>query len=112
MGYLYRGVHANHPQIAAARLGIVIPGRIDGLISPKDHNRGGLEAQSPFTSWTDNRKFAESFRDLYGPGGVLLRVLEGAPSTGDTWSWEWSPDRYFERERLLRGVRIGVEVVL
>jgi len=111
MTFLYRGVHANHPQSAAARMGIVIPGKIDGAISPKDHNRGGLEEQSPFTSWTDDRDFAECIRDLYGPGGVLLRVPEGAPSPGDTWSWEWSPDRYLERELLLRGVRIGIEVV-
>jgi hypothetical protein len=111
MNYLYRGVHANHPQIAAARVGIVIPGRIDGLISPEDHNRGFLEHQSPFTSWTDDRKFAESIRDIYGPGGVLLRVAEEAPLPGDTWSWEGSPDKYLERERLMRGVRIGIEVV-
>jgi hypothetical protein len=112
MSFLYRGVHANHPQIAAARMGVVIPGKLDGSVTPEDHNRGGLQHQNPYTSWTDDRKLAERLRNIHGQGGVLLRVRDGAPSAQDTWSWEGSPDEYIEGERLLRGIRIGIEVIL
>ena len=112
MSFLYRGVHARHPQIAAARMGVVIPGSLGGFVTPDDHNRGGLERLSPYTSWTHDKRFAERIRDVYGPGGVLLRVSDGAPSAEDSWSWEGSPDRYIEGERLLRGIRIGIEVIL
>jgi hypothetical protein len=111
MGFLYRGVHARHPQLSNARRGIVIPGDVNGVLSPEEHNLGGLERFNPYTSWTAGRKTAERFRDLHGPGGVLLRVPYGAPAPEDTWSWVHSPDEYFEGERLLRGIRMDIEVV-
>jgi hypothetical protein len=41
----------------------------------------------------------------------FMRVPIGSPGPEDTWSWEWSPDQYFEDEVLLRGIRIGIEVI-
>jgi len=42
MGFLYRGVHARHPQLSNAGRGIVIPGDVNGVLSPEEHNLGGL----------------------------------------------------------------------
>jgi len=109
-GFLYRGVHASHPAIDAAREGSVIPGNVNGTISAAEHNAGGLSSNSPFTSWTTNIDIARGYAKSEGPGGVLLRVPEGAPPPGASWSWHWSPDQYGESEVLLRGTRSGAEV--
>jgi hypothetical protein len=45
-------------------------------------------------------------------GGLLLRVQATPPGPKEKWSWEWSPDIYFEQEPLLKGIRIGVEVIV
>jgi hypothetical protein len=108
----YRGIHARHPALAAAREGIVAPGDPNGTVTPEEHNLGGASANSPFTSWTRNRNTARRYALSSGPGGVILRVPVGAPTSGDSWSWEWSPDRYFEGEVLLRGSRSGATVEL
>lgn len=50
--YLYRGVHAGHPAMAAALHGLVVPGRLNGAVTAEEHNLGGLVQDSPFTSWT------------------------------------------------------------
>ena len=111
MEYLYRGVSARHPAWFAASMGIVIPGDPFGLSTPAEHNEGGVQILSPYTSWTRSRTRAEFFRDREGPGGVLLRVETNAPVPGDIWFWEYSIDIFFEDEVLLHGIRIGVEVI-
>jgi hypothetical protein len=109
--WLYRGVHGKHPMLKQARLGIVIPGDVTGSVTAEEHNYGKNEmlAMSPFTSWTERRSIAEIHARRHG-GGVVLR-LRATPRRGVGWSWEISPDRYFEDEVLLRGVRIDAEVL-
>jgi hypothetical protein len=111
MKYVYRGVHAGHPILDEAKRGNVVPGDIRGKVTPEDHNKGGVAAFSPFTSWTADQKVAEFYADKFGPGGVVLRLPGGNPQAGDTWSWEWSPDRFGEQEILLRGKRSGATVI-
>ena len=110
--WLYRGVSARHPAWFAAWMGMAVPGNIHGTVSAIAHNLGNFAADSPFTSWTDLRSVAEFHRDKDGAGGLLLRVPLGGPAAGESWRWEYSPDVYGERERLLRGVRMGIEVVI
>ena len=109
-GYLYRGVSASHPELAAAKKGSVIPGNVNGTVTPEAHNLGGVADKSPFTSWTREVDVAIEHASKGGPGGVVLRVPTGAPPPGASWSWELSPDVYSESELLLRGIREGVEV--
>lgn len=111
MGFLYRGVHSAHPALEDARRGIVRPAHESGEIDAAAHNRGNSSGRSPFTSWTANRDWALWFARRSGPGGILLRVPQTAPRQGDNWSWEWSPDQWLEGEMLMRGVRLGVEVL-
>jgi hypothetical protein len=97
---------------SAALNGVVIPGDPNGDVTPEEHNLLDESIASPFTSWTYSERIARRFADSKGPGGVLLRLPIASPlEGGDTWSWEQSPDRYNEQEILLRGVRIGAEVV-
>ena len=109
--YLYRGVSAGHPAIDSASQGRVIPGNVNGTISAEAHNLGGQAANSPFTSWTRDPAIAATHAGKNGPGGVVLRVPQGAPSAGAKWSWEWSPDVWGESEVLMRGTRSGLEVL-
>lgn len=109
--YVYRGVHADHPARASALNGVVVPGDVHGTITPEQHNLRDTSGTSPFTSWTHNRNVAIGFAKSRGRGGLLLVLPTGAPSAGDTWSWEASPDAWLEDEVLLRGVRIGAEVI-
>ncbi len=109
-GYIYRGVSANHPAIEAARAGSAVPGDVAGAVSSKAHNAGNMAAKSPFTSWTHDPSIARFHALKDGPGGVILRVPQGAPPPGATWAWEWSEDEFGESEVLMRGVRHGVEV--
>ena len=109
--FVYRGVHALHPALDAARKGWATPGNVNGIITPEQHNTGDLLEESPFTSWTTKLEIAKIFALRNGPGGVILRLPTGAPPPGATWSWEWSVDEYGESELLLRGIRGGAEVL-
>lgn len=111
MAYLYRGVHAHHPAIAAARRGEVHPANPHSSATPQEHNHDANPGDSPYSSWTASIEWARFHRDKTGPGGVLLRVPQGAPGPKDNWHWEYSPDEFFEEEVLLHGVRMGVEVI-
>jgi RHS repeat-associated protein len=110
--YIYRGVHANHPNLIAARRGSAVPGNRHGTATPEEHNLGGVSADSPFTSWTRDPNVAASHALKEGPRGVILRVPTGPPPKGASRSWQWSPDIYHEQEVLLRGIRHGAEVLL
>ena len=110
--YVYRGVHAKHPMRAAALNGTVVPGDPDGDVTPEEHNLLDESTISPFTSWTFSETIARRFANSRGPGGVVLRLpMNAAPCSSDTWSWVRSPDYYNEQEILLRGVRMGAEVM-
>jgi hypothetical protein len=109
--FLYRGVHARHPAIEAARRGEVRPGKIDGTLSALEHDVGGLSGISPFTSWTRRLNVARFHSHQQGAGGVVLRVPCGSPDPGDTWQWVYSEGSYGEKEVLLHGVRLNVEVM-
>jgi RHS repeat-associated protein len=111
VSYLYRGVHAAHPALDAAKQGRIVPGNLNGTVSAEAHNMGGVAAHSPFTSWTRDAAIAAQHAAKHGPGGVVLRVPQGAPPAGASWSWQWSPDVWRESEVLLRGVRTGAEVI-
>ncbi len=109
-GYNYRGVHAGHPAYADAARGVVTPGRIDGNVGAEEHNLGGVSNVSPYTSWTARYEVALDYAKSGGPGGIVLRVKQGLPPPGATWSWEMSDDWYGEGEMLLRGTRSDAEV--
>lgn len=111
VGYVYRGVHAEHPALPEAQRGRVVPGNVEGTVTPEQHNAGGRGADSPYTSWTHEPRIAIEHATQRGPGGVVLRVPVGAPPEGATWRWEWSPDVYRESEVLLWGVREGAKVL-
>lgn len=112
---VYRGLHAGHPAIAAARNGVVIPGDVNGTVTPEEHNFGGVSDRSPYTSWSRSYDEAARFASAHGPGGVLLTCaftsFEEDPPSGANWTWVRSIDFFDEEEILLRGVRIGVEVI-
>jgi hypothetical protein len=108
---VYRGIHAGHPAMAEAERGMIAPGNAFGTIAPEDHNDGRVSHMSPYTSWTYNRAVAEFHARKSGPGGIVLQLPAGPPQPGDTWSWEWSPDRFGEQEVLLRGKRTGATVI-
>jgi RHS repeat-associated protein len=109
--FIYRGVHAGHPEYDVAARGIVLPGNPAGNVTAEAHNLGGVAADSPFTSWTHSLDVARFHATKDGPGGLILRVPQGAPEPGATWRWEWSPDVWGEQEVLLWGTRRGVEVI-
>jgi hypothetical protein len=110
--YVYRGVHARHPMRAAALKGTVVPGDPEGDITPEEHNLLDESTASPFTSWSYSETIARRFAASRGPGGVLLCLPISNPGEEDAgWSWEQSPDVYDEQEILLRGIRMGAEVM-
>jgi hypothetical protein len=112
LGYLYRGVHGRHPQIATARLGGVIPGDPHGSITPEQHNVGNFSELSPYTSWTSRLDVArEHAFPKDGSHGVVLRTTDAGPDRGDAWRWEHSRDIYGEGEVLLLGIRMDMEVI-
>jgi hypothetical protein len=106
----YRGVHAGHPALDQARQGIVVPADPNATISPDDHNAGGMEGRSQYTSWTKKLDIAMRQANRKGPGGLVLRLPEGKPPPGASWSWEFSIDIFAEDEILLRGTRTDAEV--
>jgi len=107
---VYRGVHARHHAHIAALEGRAVPGNPSGTVTPEQHNEGGEEANSPYTSWTRNYKIAYDRAVTDGPGGVILCLPFEAPESGDTWSWVRSPDYFNEEEVLLLGERAGATV--
>jgi len=97
---------------AAALNGTVVPGDPEGTLSPEEHNLLDESTISPFTSWTYSETIARRFALSRGPCGILLRLpIEQPPTSGPGWSWEESPDFHNEKEILLRGVRMGAEVM-
>ena len=104
---VYRGVHRDHFAFAAAKRGTARPHDPHGLTTPEQHNAGATSG-SPFTSWTRDRDIAARYA---GPGGVILIWPLGAPPPDAKWSWEWSPDVYFEHEVLIRGTIRGATVM-
>ena len=109
---VYRGIHARHPVLAEALLGIVIPGNLYGSVTPEQHNRGNVSDISPYTSWTSERETAEYHARRFVPGGVILTLPSSDAETHHPWSWERSPDIFEEQEILLRGPRSGATVEL
>ncbi|SBS34712.1 hypothetical protein MSP8886_03147 [Marinomonas spartinae] len=108
--YLYRGVYFGHPDYENAVQGKVVPGDVNGTVSPEEHNYGSNSANSPYTSWTRDPEIARKFAMKNDNLGVVLRTQVGAPPEGASWSWAWSPDEWGEQEVLLKGVREGLEV--
>jgi len=108
--FLYRGVHAGHPAFLAASMGWAIPGNLDGGVTADEHNEGGLQQDSPFTSFTRRFDIARNNATKAGEGGIILIAPIGSPLPGDTWQWVWSPDRFLEEEVLLRGSRTGLGI--
>ena len=109
--YVYRGVHPKHIKIADARSGIVTPGDPLGEMTPEEHNVLNESGCSPFTSWTYSLEVARRFAKRPARGGIVLRVTKDEPGPRDNWEWVDSPDQHNEQEVLLRGVRIGLEVL-
>jgi hypothetical protein len=107
---VYRGVHAKHPMLEAARRGVVIPGNENGDVSPEEHNYGRRLAESPYTSWSYSLEEAHRHGANWGSGYVILK-LSTEISGGQNWSWQESPDVFDEQEVLLKGVRIDCEVI-
>jgi hypothetical protein len=104
---VYRGIDPGHFAFGAAKRGTARPHCAHGDVTPEQHN-AGLTEDSPFTSWTRRREIAERYA---GPGGVVLVWPFGSPPDGAKWSWEWSPDVYFEHEVLIRGTVRGAKVI-
>ncbi len=66
---VYRGVSAEHHEIANARQGIV--NRRGGPNTAEEHAIGWTDSR--WTSWSTSRRVAERFADEDGPGGVILQ---------------------------------------
>ena len=86
---LFRGVHALHPDILNAKIGIATP--IGGHSDPELHNFGNNK--SVFTSWTTNIWLANSFACRKGKGGIILTKVfhksKLTPSTDKFQQGEW-----------------------
>ena len=90
---VYRGVHAEHPDLPNALNGQAFP--IGGHASPYLHNQGNNA--SVYTSWSTNRGVAETFANGSGPGGVVLQQRVPANQLIK------SPDKFKEFEVLRPG---------
>jgi hypothetical protein len=97
---LYRGVHAGHPDIANARVGMAVPmGFLNGHDDPRRHNGGDIN--SVFTSWTINKGIAAMMAGRRGWGGIILtKRFHKSQIT-------LSPDKFFQLEVLIRGIVSG-----
>jgi len=86
---LFRGVHALHPDLPNAKIGIATP--IGGHSDPQLHNMG--DNKSVFTSWTTNIWIANSFACRKGKGGVILtkqfHISKLVPSKDVFGQGEW-----------------------
>ncbi|SHM97154.1 RHS repeat-associated core domain-containing protein, partial [Halomonas cupida] len=108
---LYRGVSANHPALDDATQGVVRPANPNANLSPEQHAEGGLTGESQYVSWTPDKSLALQHANKDGAGGVLLSVPQGAPQSGDSWSWGWTHiNDWGEAEMLQEGTRTGVNV--
>jgi RHS repeat-associated protein len=102
MATVFRGVHAEHPQLANAFQGRAFP--MGGHSSPALHNAG--ENASVFTSWTTDYSTAVNFATGSGPGGVVLR------QTVPRSSLIRSPDDFLEFEVLRQGPINGATPII
>ena len=94
---LFRGVHALHPDLPNAKIGIANP--IGGHSDPELHNFG--DNKSVFTSWTTNIWLANSFACRNGNGGVVLtKIFHRSKLTP-------SPDNFQQGEWLIAGIVTG-----
>jgi len=91
---VYRGVSQYHPGLLDALQGIARPR--GGLSSPARHNKGYTDSE--FTSWTTNKKVAESYAIINGPGGVLLHKRVKPIDLIE------SPNQFKESEVLIKGI--------
>ncbi len=89
----------------------MVPADPSATISPDDHNAGGMEGRSQYTSWTKKLDIAMRQANRKGPGGVVLPLPEGKPPPGESWSSEFSIDIFAEDEILLCGIRSDAEVI-
>ena len=94
---LFRGVHAQHPDLPNAKMGVATP--IGGHENPEWHNLGNN--RSVFTSWTSSIWLANFFANKTGKGGIIL-VKHFHESQLVT-----SPDKHRQNEFLIKGVVIG-----
>lgn len=97
---LYRGVYAEHPDIANARKGMAIPW--GGHSDPLKHNMGNVK--SIFTSWTIYKSFAARMAGSNGWGGIILT------KTFQRWQLVVSPDKFNQGEILVPGPVFGAKV--
>lgn len=99
---VFRGVHAEHPQLANAFQGKALP--IGGHADPVLHN--AWDNRSIFTSWTTDYSTAVTFATGNGPGGVVLR--QTVPKS----SLISSPDVFREFEVLRAGPIEGATSII
>ena len=99
---VFRGVHAEHPQLANAVQGKAVPW--GGHSNPVLHNMG--DNASVFTSWTTDYSTSVNFATGNGPGGVVLR------QTVPRSSLIRSPDNFLESEVLRRGPIDGATPII
>ncbi|MEN4922547.1 RHS repeat-associated core domain-containing protein [Achromobacter spanius] len=108
---LYRGVSAKHPALGDAKRGVVKPANPDSTITPEQHAAGGMTGDSPYVSWTPDKKLALSHANKDGPGGVLLEVSAGPAPAGASWQWGWTHiNDWGEPEMLQTGTRTDARV--
>jgi hypothetical protein len=102
---IYRGVHCWHPALAEARAGRVVPGNVNGTVTPQQHNDGGYSDQSPYTSWTTRKEVADYYarRHLGGYGVILTKTAKRTELVH-------SPDLMNEGEVFLHGAVGGCQV--
>jgi hypothetical protein len=97
--YLYRGVEFGHPGYNDALSGKAKPR--GGSASVADHN-GGIDTDSPYTSWTTDYEGVAVPESEEGNGpGAVLRIPN---ADGNGYKRVPSPDVYDESEVLIEGV--------
>jgi hypothetical protein len=99
---VFRGVHAEHPQLGNAFQGRAAP--MGGHSSAARHNAG--DNASVFTSWTTDYSTAVNFATGSGPGGVVL--CQTVPRS----SLIHSPDVFLEFEVLRQGPIEGATPII
>lgn len=102
---LYRGVHADHPDISNALLGIATP--MGGRRTRIEHTRG--KNNSIFTSWTISEDVANYHANKEGLGGVVLqKTFKVGRGPGEAYPTP-IPYEYWEGEWLVPGVVTGAK---
>jgi hypothetical protein len=102
---IYRGVHCQHPALAQARAGRAVPGNVNGIVTPEQHNDGGYSDQSPYTSWTTGKEVADYYARRRSGGHAV--IFTKTVTRSELVS---SPDRMGEGEVFLRGEVTGCQV--